>query len=381
MINADVSGSDWIKPEVFDYLKKQFSEKRFGNPNSNHFIGNSLFQEIEMARGTLCGLLSCDSHHLIFNGGATEGIRNVFYSFFEHHNYQDAVILYSPYEHSATLENVRYCRSKGAACIALAHEQNGLLDLAELKATLQACQGKAILVAVMAAHNETGVIQDYQQIAEVCHSYDAEYLCDTTQLIGKQPFDFERSEVDYAVASGHKFGALPGTGFLLVKNSWHFSPLLLGGGQESSLRAGTQNYLGIASMAIALPLAHQRMANQAEVTVAQRRFEQALQHHFPGTVIIGEAAPRVPGLTFCAIGGVSRETLQAALEDARIMVSSGSACSDRKSALSKVATGLGYSDEVAKNTLRFSLGYSGTAAVYSSLTETLLAVEPKALVA
>ncbi|WP_415839067.1 cysteine desulfurase family protein, partial [Pseudoalteromonas byunsanensis] len=276
-------------------------------------------------------------------------------------------IFYSPLEHSATIENVEYYQKKGIETVEIAHLKNGLLDLSDLQKKLEGCSKKNSLVAVMAAHNETGVIQNYQQIGALCHRYNAQYYCDTTQLIGKVPFDFEGSNIDYAVGSGHKFGALPGTGFLLIGDPWRFNPLMLGGGQEHALRAGTQNYLGIYSLAIALKAAHIDMQAHSSVKEAQQTFERALKEKFPASEIFGEDIVRVPGITFCSIAGLKRNKILNVFDQENILVTSGSACSDKKNKASKTALHLGYDEALAQETIRISLGLNASKAHYDRL--------------
>lgn len=367
MINADISGSAPVKPQVIELLNEHLKLNKFANPNSSHRLGNQLYSEIEQSRGTLCALLNCDADNIVFNSGSTEGIRSVFFHLFENTEAEDAVILYSPLEHSATIENVQYYQRKGIETVELAHFQNGLLDLNDLQTKLEKCTKKTVLVAVMAAHNETGVIQDYQQIGKLCHRYGAQYYCDTTQLIGKAPFDFEGSHIDYAVGSGHKFGALPGSGFLLLENPWRFNPLMLGGGQEKALRAGTQNYLAIYSLAIALQIACEEMQEHHTIKTAQHTFEHTLKAKFPSSKILGEDVERVPGITFCAISGLKRSKIQNMFDQEDILITSGSACSDKKNKASKTALYLGFDESVARETIRISLGLSASQAQYEKL--------------
>ncbi|KZN67176.1 hypothetical protein N473_08110 [Pseudoalteromonas luteoviolacea CPMOR-1] len=371
MINADISGSAPVKPEVIELLNEYLKLNKFANPNSNHRLGCQLYNEMEQSRGELCALLGCDAENIAFNSGSTEGIRSIFFHLFEHGEINNSIIFYSALEHSATLENIKYYQDKGIEAVEIPHFKNGLLNIEDLRAKLENCHKSNILIAVMAAHNETGIIQDYQQIGALAHRFNAKYFSDTTQLIGKLPFCFESSNIDFAVASGHKFGALPGSGFLLIENPWHFRPLIIGGGQENSLRAGTQNYLGISSLAIALKAASEDMKKNEEIESVQHAFEHDLKTKFPSSTILGDSVKRVPGITFCALGGLKRSKIQNLFDQEGILITSGSACSDKKNAASRTALHLGYDKHIAQETIRISLGLGASESTYRQLTSLL----------
>jgi cysteine desulfurase len=179
-----------------------------------------------------------------------------------------------------------------------------------------------------------------------------------TQSIGKTPVSFKGLNVDFAVASGHKFGALPGIGFLYAKTPYLFKPLFIGGGQEHNLRSGTQNYLGIFSLSIALSKKVENYSLNVNSHCWENgrvNFETFVKNIFPTAKIVGKKASRIPLVSFIAFNTFNAKVLQSYLNKNKVYVSTGSACSDKKSRLSGTLQHLGFESSYTKNTIRLSL--------------------------
>jgi len=228
------------------------------------------------------------------------------------------------------------------------------------------------MVAVMAANNETGVIQPYVEINSLCLKNNIPYLCDTTQYIGKTPFNFKELNIDYAVCSGHKLGALTGTGILLVKNPENLLPLIIGGGQEKGLRGGTQNYLGNETLAVALKTTEENYANIQALKEKRIEFEKKIKMAFPTVVIIGENAPRLATTTYISYPGIHGQAVQIELEALDIFVTTSSACSDNMPSTSKVLKAMGVSDDVGRGVVRISLCLNSPLNYYDTLADALI---------
>lgn len=225
-----------------------------------------------------------------------------------------------------------------------------------LSQTAAANTGRTTLVCVMAVHNETGVIQPIEAIAQQVKAGGGLLFSDMTQAIGKIPVDLHASGVDFAIASGHKFGALPGAGFLYARNRYGLSPLIVGGGQEGGLRGGTQNYPGVLSIETALQeKQHKYSTGKAAAQRSRETIERTLQAMLGEVVVIGQQAPRVPCVSFVALPGVNTKKPQWALNTQSIYITGGSACSDKTLSLSSTVTQLGYSDRIAGATVRTSI--------------------------
>lgn len=219
MIYADYNGSAPLCNSVKDYLIKRLEKGPFANPNAIHYLGAKTMMGMENARSVCAKILGADFDQVIFNSGATEGISTVFHSVLGCDKNTKKIIITSGIEHSAIINTANfYSEEKGYIVKTLPVNHDGIVNVDSLQKWIKENQGNIALVSVMAANNETGVIQPYKEINDLCTQNDIPFLCDTTQYIGKTPFNFKESNIDFAVCSGHKLGAMTGTGILLVKN-------------------------------------------------------------------------------------------------------------------------------------------------------------------
>ena len=261
MIYADYNGSAPLCTSVKDYLFKRLEKGPFANPNAIHYLGSRTMMGMENARAVCAKILGADFGQIIFNSGATEGISTVFHSLLKNET-EKKIIIISGIEHSAIINTANYyAEERGFEVKVLPVNSDGVVDVKTLKQWIDQHKENIALVSVMAANNETGVIQPHKLINTLCSENKIPFLCDTTQFIGKTPFNFKESDFDFAVCSGHKLGALTGTGILLVKNPENLYPLIIGGGQEKGLRGGTQNYLGNETLAVALTTINENFKN------------------------------------------------------------------------------------------------------------------------
>jgi cysteine desulfurase len=367
-VYADICGSAPVTQGVSDMLQALFSARQCANPNANHALGIQLLERLERARGSIAALLNVDAQCLVFNSGSSEGCAQVFHDFFERYRHERPVVLHSAIEHACTLQNIRRYGLEGLQACPVTHDSDGLLDLDQLEQLLVTHAGRPLLVCVMAVHNETGVIQPIEAIARLVHTHGGLLYSDMTQAIGKIPVDLHGSAVDYAIASGHKFGALPGAGFLYVRNRHGLTPMIAGGGQEGGLRGGTQNYPGILSLETALTEKHAGfVTDNLEAERCRASFESALQAMLGKVIVVGAGAPRVPCVSFLALPGINTKKLQVALNAQAIYVTGGSACSDRKANLSNTVSQLGFADDVAGSTLRISIEEKRCAFAYQRI--------------
>ena len=355
MIYADFNGSAPLCHDVVEYLKTRLEQNGpYSNPNAIHYLGSKTLRGMEKARKVCAESVGAQPNQLIFNSGASESITTVFNYLCQNPNEKN-IIITSPLEHSATVEACKHYAKKGFQILSLKSDARGTIDLSELEGLLQESGAKVALVTVMAANNETGVILPFKEVATLCQKYHVPYLCDTTQLIGKHPFNFSESGIDYAMTSGHKFGALMGTGLLLVKQPTKMAPLIFGGGQERGMRGGTQNYIGNETMAVAFQSCLVKMEKLGTLRAKREEFENKIKQEFPKVVIIGESTPRLANTTLISYPGVHGQAVQIELESHNIFVTTSSACSDNEPATSKVLKGMGVSDEIGRGVVRISL--------------------------
>lgn len=378
MIYADYNGSAPFCPEVIDYLTERLQKGPFANPNAIHALGQRNMMAIKRARKACAEILGAKPEQLFFNSGATEGINSIFYSLLRKNNSnKKPLIAISGIEHSAIINLGKHYSEFGHEVYYIKTRPNGQVDLEDFNHLLKTRKNELALVSVMAANNETGVIQPYQEIHQACNEADVPYFCDTTQYIGKTPFNFAKSGLDYAVASGHKIGALTGVGVLLVKEPNKFLPNIYGGGQESGIRGGTQNYIGIETMAVALEALNKNWQKLETLAAKRDEFESQLQLKFPRLQILGKDSPRLVGTTYLSYPGIHGQALQIELEAKDIFVTTSSACSDNEPVTSKVLKAMNVTDEVGRGALRVSLGLCSSPDFYDKILECLIAAIQK----
>jgi cysteine desulfurase len=378
MIYADYNGSAPLLIPVREYLKKRLDTDLFANPNAIHSISQRLARGIEKCRTTIAEGLGCYPDQIFFNSGASEGISHIFHSILDQADKSKTVIITSPIEHSVVPSALSYYESeKGYLIKKVEIDHEGRVLVQSLEKLLNNHKDKVAMVTIMAVNNETGVIQPYQEIARICRLHDVEFFSDTTQLIGKDEFHFEKSGLDYAVCSGHKLGALSGSGFVIVREPTKLRRLIFGSTQERGLRGGTQHYLGIETLAVAVDDFSKNKTKLKDLTAARESFEKIMKEKFPETVIIGEAAERLPGTTLIGYPGIHGQAVQIELESHDIFVTTSAACTDNQPETSKVLKAMGVSDQVGRGVIRISLSYSQGEKEYSSVAKALSAAYTK----
>lgn len=373
MIYADYNGSAPLCNSVKDYLIKRLEKGPFANPNAIHYLGAKTMMGMENARSVCAKILGADFDQVIFNSGATEGISTVFHSVLGCDKNTKKIIITSGIEHSAIINTANfYAEEKGYIVKSLPVNHDGIVNVDSLQKWIKENQGNIALVSVMAANNETGVIQPYKEINALCTQNDIPFLCDTTQYIGKTPFNFKESNIDFAVCSGHKLGAMTGTGILLVKDPSTLKPLIIGGGQEKGHRGGTQNYIGNETLAVALTSINEVFKNINKLSEKRLEFEAKVKKAFPAVVIIGENSPRLATTTYISYPGIHGQAVQIELESVDIFVTTSSACSDNMPVTSKVLKAMGVSDDVGRGVVRISLCLNSPLEYYDQLADALI---------
>jgi cysteine desulfurase len=371
MIYADYNGSAPICTTVKEYLFKRLEKGPFSNPNAIHYLGSKTLMGMENARAVCAKILGADFDQVIFNSGATEGISTVFHSVLNR-EVKKKIIIISGIEHSAIVNTANYyAEERGFEIKVLPVNGDGIVDVEVLAQWIGQNKNNIAMVSIMAANNETGVIQPYKEINNLCIANEIPFLCDTTQFIGKTPFNFKECNFDYAMCSGHKLGALTGTGILLVKNPEGLTPLIIGGGQEKGHRGGTQNYLGNETLAVALTALDVAFKDLDALAKKRSEFEAKMKKAFPAVVIIGENAPRLASTTYISYPGIHGQAVQIELESQDIFVTTSSACSDNMPVTSKVLKAMGVNDDVGRGVVRISLCMNSPLEYYDQLTEAL----------
>lgn len=372
MIYADYNGSAPLLPEVRTYLHKRIDTDLYANPNAIHSIGQKVSKGIEKCREIIAGIVGCYPDQVFFNSGSSEGISHVIHSILDQVTPDKNLIITSPIEHAVVPNTLSYYETKRGFKIMYAEiDSEGVVQTASIEKLLNTYKNQIAMVTVMAVNNETGVIQPYQEIANICKAHQVEYFCDTTQLIGKGDFHFESSGLDYAVCSGHKIGALSGSGFLIAKEPPRMQSLVFGSTQEKGLRGGTQHYLGIETLAIALNDFKEKKHKLDELQKAKLHFEKEVIQAHPQAAVIGGRAPRLAGTTLIGYPGIHGQAVQIELESQDIFVTTSAACSDNQPETSNVLKAMGIDDQIGRGVIRISLSYSQGDTEYSAIAEAL----------
>jgi len=336
-----------------------FLSEQYANASSRHVFAQKVVEAVENARKEVADLLNAEENEIFFTSGATESINLVLKGIAQTHAQKGNHIITLQTEHSAVLDTCRYLESIGLEISYLPVQKNGLLDLEVLKKEIQK---NTILICVMLANNETGVLQDLEKISQIAQQNDILLFTDATQALGKIEVDVKKIGVDLLAFSGHKFYAPKGIGGIYKKtklpNKIQLMPLLHGGGHEKGLRSGTLNTFGIVALGQACRLAKMEMTENQSHTKKLRDLLETELLKIPDTFLNGDDEKRLPNTSNICFVGVESEALMLGLPD--IAVSNGSACTSMKIEPSHVLTAMGLDDEQAFQSIRFSVGKTNT---------------------
>ncbi|MFM2430232.1 MAG: hypothetical protein RLZZ511_1445 [Cyanobacteriota bacterium] len=337
-----------------------FFTEQFGNPGSvGHVYGWNAESAVKQARESIASAIGADPTEIIFTSGATEANNLAIKGIAEAHHHRGKHIITLATEHHAVLDPCNYLASLGFAITVLPVQPDGLVDLTQFTAALRS---DTILVSVMAANNEIGVLQPIAAIGQLCHDRGIFFHSDAAQAIGKIPLDMATMPIDLMSLTAHKIYGPKGIGALYVRRKdprVTIAPQLHGGGQERDRRSGTLNPPLIVGMAQAISLATEQMTiEQARILTLRDRLWQKLQA-VEGILLNGHPTQRLAGNLNVSVPGVDGNALLLGLRSV-MAVSSGSACSTAKIAPSHVLQALGRSEDLAYASVRFGLGRSTT---------------------
>jgi cysteine desulfurase len=340
----------------------------FGNSSSQHLYGWEADSAIKQARSAIADSINGTAEEIIFTSGATEAnnlaIKGVAEAYFN----QGKHLITVQTEHRAVLDPCRYLESLGFEVTYLGVDAEGLINLQELEDLIRP---DTILVSIMVANNEIGVLQPLAAIGEICHHHQVLFHTDAAQAIAKIPLDVEKMQIDLMSFTAHKIYGPKGIGALYVRKKnprVAIAPQIQGGGQEQGLRAGTLYTPQIVGFAKAISLGLAEMESEAKRQAALRDKLWNAISTLDGIYLNGHGRDRLPGNLNISIEGVKGTSLLLALQPA-IALSSGSACSASSANPSHVLTALGRSKNLAQASLRLGLGR------FTTLEEVELAAE------
>jgi cysteine desulfurase len=324
-----------------------------GNASSVHAEGREARKLIEAARSAVAAAVGASARNVIFTSGGTEANALALAPGLKRDNGQAAErLLVSAIEHASVLSGGRF---SDIGRIAVMH--NGVVDLDHLRQMLR--DKPLALVSIMLANNETGAIQPVAEAAGIVHDAGGVLHVDAVQAFGKIPFTINELGADLVTLSAHKIGGPKGVGALvLAEGLVGPEPLLRGGGQEKSRRAGTENVAGITSFGAAATAAMANLsAEKTRLETLRRRLESGLCR-IPGAILFSEAVQRLPNTVLFTVPGLKAETAVIGFDLAGVAVSSGSACSSGKVQPSHVLEAMGFDADIAQGAVRLSMGWS-----------------------
>ncbi|MDG1832974.1 MAG: cysteine desulfurase family protein [Verrucomicrobiota bacterium] len=337
------------------------SDRLVGNPSSPHRLGARTEKALADAREQLAGFLGCGVSDIIWTSGATESSNMVMYHYAETLA-PDAEVWVSAIEHPCVLDAAR---SHFGECLkTLPVTLSGILDLDTLRDRLAA--RRPGLIAVMAANNETGVLQPWREVREVCAEHDVPFFCDAAQWIGKLP-SVSLGECDFVSGCAHKFGGPTGVGFLKCPAQGGVRSQMVGGPQEEGRRAGTENVAGVLSMIAAL--AEREAALLSDTIIEREAWRNAFAGNLTDATILGKGEGRLWNTVSALLPGDCRARWVVKIDKAGFAVSTGSACASGKEAPSHVLTAMGLAADETDRVVRFSSGWETTADDWQALAK------------
>jgi cysteine desulfurase len=350
-----------VDPRVLEEMLPYFTD-RFGNAASrNHSFGWAGEEAVETARERIAKLIGATTKEIIFTSGATESDNLAIKGVAEMYREKGNHIITAVTEHKAVLDTCKRLEKYGYRVTYLPVQKDGLVDLDDLK---RAIDDKTILVTIMAANNEIGVVQPIAEIGKLCHEKGVVFHSDATQAVGKIPIDVIKQNLDLASISAHKMYGPKGVGALYVRRKSprvQISPIIDGGGHERGMRSGTLNVPGIAGLGKACAICHEEMPHESvRLSGLRDRLREKIMSNLDEVYINGSMEHRLPQNLNISFAYVEGESLLMGIND--VAVSSGSACTSATLEPSYVLKALGTGDDLAHSSIRFGIGRFNTEA-------------------
>src|SRR6201993_4595916 len=360
-IYMDNHATTQMDPRVLEEMLPYFTDK-FGNAASrNHPFGWAAEEAVETSRERIAKLIGATAKEVIFTSGATESDNLAIKGVAEMYREKGNHIITAVTEHKAVLDTCKRLEKYGYHVTYLPVQKDGLVDLEDLK---RAIDDKTILVTIMAANNEIGVLQPWAEIGKICREHGVLFHTDAVQAVGKVPIDVNKDNIDLMSITAHKIYGPKGVGALYVRRKnprVQISAIIDGGGHERGMRSGTLNVPGIVGLGKACAIAQEEMAQEScRLAGLRNRLRDRIMNRLDEAYINGSTEHRLPGNLNISFAYVEGESLLMGIND--IAVSSGSACTSATLEPSYVLKALGTGDDLAHSSIRFGLGRFNTEA-------------------
>lgn len=353
MIYLDNNASTPLDPEVIEEICSAL--RFYGNPSSSHKTGQHARSLIEKARKKVADVINASEEEIIFTSGGTESnnLSILGTAFLRGKGH----IITSVIEHPSVVNPCRFLQEKGFSVSYVGVKKDGTIDLEELK---RAIREDTILITIMHANNETGIIQPIEEIGLIAREKGITFHTDAAQTVGKIPVDVEKLNVDLLTIVSHKFHGPKGVGALYIRRGLRIQPILFGAGHERGLRPGTENLPGIAGIGKACELAKEYVKKRASYLKGlSETLYKELKDLIPDVSLNGDPELRLPNTLNLCIKGIQSTDLVNILSDS-VAISTGSACHAGIKRPSSVLLAMGLTEEEALSSIRISLGKDNT---------------------
>ena len=358
MIFLDNNSTTPVDKRVLSKMIPYFSEK-FNNPHSQFTKHNSsIVRDLEKARYEIANLIGAETNEIIFTSGATESNNLAIKGMIAKVRRGKNHFITLNTEHKCVLEALRKMEIEGANISVLQVKHDGLVDLDDLKSNIRK---ETVMISVMIANNETGVIQPIEKIGKLCKKKGILFHTDGAQAVGKVEINVKKMNIDMMSISSHKFYGPKGVGAIYIRKKprIRINPLIDGGGQESNIRSGTLPVPLCIGFGEAARIAKRELKNEYKKMKDLRElFLKEIKRAFPDVIINGSYRSRLPSNLNISILGVDSEILISKLKNA--VISSGSACSSKDLELSPVLSGMGLKEDIIRSAIRIGIGRFNT---------------------
>ncbi|CAE6494059.1 MAG: cysteine desulfurase family protein [Candidatus Nitrosotenuis sp.] len=353
MIYLDHAASTPMNEEVIQEMMPYLKEN-FGNPSSIHRLGRVAAKALDSARKRIADLINASPDEILLTSGGTESNNTALFGMV----HQGKRLITSSIEHDAVLEPCKKLQRLGCDVVYLPVDSSGMVDLDALRNSIT---NDTALVSIMYANNEVGTVQPVDEIARICRQHNVPFHSDAVQAVGKIKVDVKESGIDLMSISSHKINGPKGVGALYVRRGMKIEPLVLGGGQESGLRSGTENVASIVGFGKACQIAKENLASNYErLKTLRDRLVRRTTNEITHVTLNGERERRLPNNAHFTFLGVNGEDLIIKLDEHGIAASTGSACSVKTQKASHVLMAMGFSHEQITGSLRLTVGYGNT---------------------
>ncbi|HRP30566.1 MAG TPA: IscS subfamily cysteine desulfurase [Agriterribacter sp.] len=354
-IYLDNNATTAVDPEVLQEMLPYFSTHYGNSASRTHSFGWYAEEAVKRAREQVAQLINAEPAEIVFTSGATESVNLAMKGVFEVYGAAGKHIVTCSTEHKAVLDTGKHLEKLGADVTYLPVNKEGTIDLNVLESAIRP---DTVLISIMLANNETGVLQPAKRIGAIAKARDILFFTDATQAVGKIPVDVQQDQIDLLCLSAHKIYGPKGVGALYVRRKnprVKLAAQIDGGGHENGMRSGTLNIPGIVGLGKACAIASQQMHDETRRIGSLRDQLEKELTTMQNITINGNIEHRLPNVSNLAFSGISGNTLLTEI-NRTIAVSSGSACTSAKPEPSHVLRSMGLPDGIAKNSIRFGLG-------------------------